>query len=45
MSDVLTRIKRAILAGYYEFSDKARAEMKADGLTELDLKPVCFFLF
>lgn len=37
MSDVLVRIKRAVLAGHYIFSDKARAEMKTDGLTELDV--------
>jgi len=37
MSDVLVRIKRAILAGRYVFSEKARLEMEADGLTELDV--------
>ncbi len=37
MSDVLVRIKRAVLAGRYSFSEKARVEMKADGLTELDV--------
>jgi hypothetical protein len=37
MSDVLIRIKRAVLAGYYAFSEKARIEMEADGLTELDV--------
>jgi hypothetical protein len=37
MSDVLVRIKRAILEGRYEFSEKARIEMRADGLTELDI--------
>ena len=37
MSGVLIRIKRAVLAGRYAFSDKARAEMEADGLTELDV--------
>src|SRR5437016_31570 len=36
MSDVLVRIKRAVLAGHYAFTDKARTEMKADGLTEFD---------
>ena len=35
--DVLVRIKRAVLAGRYAFSDKARLEMEADGLTELDV--------
>lgn len=37
MSDVLIRIKRAVLAGHYAFSEKARLEMEADGLTELDV--------
>jgi hypothetical protein len=37
MSDVLVRIKRAVLAGHYAFSDKARVEMEADSLTELDV--------
>ena len=37
MSDVLVRIKRAVLAGRYAFSEKARVEMEADGLTELDV--------
>lgn len=37
MSDVLVRIKRAVLAGRYAFSEKARLEMEADGLTELDV--------
>lgn len=36
MNDVLTRIKRAILAGRYGFSEKADLELIADGLTELD---------
>jgi len=35
--DVLVRIKRAVLAGRYAFSEKARLEMEADGLTELDI--------
>ena len=35
--DVLVRIKRAVLAGRYAFSEKARMEMEADGLTELDV--------
>jgi len=34
MSDVLVRIKRAVLAGRYAFSEKASIEMEADGLTE-----------
>ena len=37
MSDPLVRIKRAVLSGRYEFSEKARMEMKVDGLTELDV--------
>ena len=37
MSDVLIRIKRAVLAGCYAFSEKARIEMEADNLTELDV--------
>jgi hypothetical protein len=35
--DPLVRIKRAILAGRYAFSEKARREMEIDGLTELDI--------
>ncbi|HBB97930.1 MAG TPA: hypothetical protein DC054_21320 [Blastocatellia bacterium] len=31
MSDVLLRIKRAVLTGHYAFSEKARTEMKIDG--------------
>ena len=37
MSDVLVRIKRAVLAGHYGFSKKARMEMKIDGLSEMDV--------
>ena len=37
MSDVLVRIKRAVLSGRYAFSEKARLEMEADSLTELDV--------
>jgi len=37
MTDVLVTIKRAVLAGRYAFSEKARAEMEASGLTELDV--------
>lgn len=37
MSGVLVRIKRAVLAGHYAFSEKARVEMEADSLTELDV--------
>jgi hypothetical protein len=35
--DVLVRIKRAVLAGSYTFSEKALVEMDASGLTELDV--------
>ena len=35
--DVLIRIKRAVLAGRYAFSEKARLEMETDDLTELDV--------
>jgi hypothetical protein len=35
--DILVRIKRAVLAGKYAFSEKARVEMESDGLTELDV--------
>ena len=34
---MLVRIKRAVLAGRYAFSEKARLEMEANGLTELDV--------
>ncbi len=37
MSDILVRIKRAVLAGHYAFNEKARFEMECDGLTELDV--------
>lgn len=37
MSDILVRIKRAVLAGHYAFSEKAQVEMEADGLEELDV--------
>lgn len=37
MQEVLVRIKRAVLAGRYVFSEKARREMEEDGLTELDV--------
>ena len=35
--DLLVRIKRAVLAGRYAFSEKARLEMEVDSLTELDV--------
>ena len=37
MRDVLVRIKRAVLAGRYAFSEKARIEMATDRLTESDV--------
>ena len=37
MTDVLIRIKRVILTGRFAFSEKARLEMEADGITELDV--------
>jgi hypothetical protein len=37
MDAILVRIKRAVLAGRYEFSAKALDEMETDGLTPLDV--------
>lgn len=37
MSNVLIRIKRAVLAGRFSFSRKAADEMDADDLTRLDV--------
>ena len=37
MDDVLVRIKRAVLAGRYIFTEKASIESEADGLTEMDV--------
>jgi len=37
MSDILVRIKRAVLAGSYMLSEKARIEKEVDALTELDV--------
>ena len=37
MVDILVRIKRTVLAGRYAFSEKARIDMEADGITELDV--------
>jgi ribosomal protein S3 len=37
VSEILVRIKRAVLAGHYAFSEKARVEMEVDGITELDV--------
>jgi len=36
-SDILIRIKRAVLTGRYIFSKKARMEMIEDGLAEADV--------
>jgi len=38
MSDILKRIKRAILEERYAFSEKAKIEMKMDDITEMDVK-------
>ena len=35
--DILIRIKRAVLANHYAFSEKARLKMEIDDLTELDI--------
>ena len=37
VSDLLIRIKRAVLAGRYAFSEKARTELDADNLSEQDV--------
>lgn len=37
MSETHVRIKRAVLAGHYAFSEKASLEVEADGLTELNI--------
>ena len=37
MTDILKRIKRTILRGDYAFSEKARVEMEADQITELEV--------
>jgi hypothetical protein len=37
VTEILIRIKRAVLAGRYAFSEKARTEMEIDGITELDV--------
>ena len=36
MSDILVRIKRAVLAGRFVFSEKAKIELELDGLDEMD---------
>jgi hypothetical protein len=35
--ELLVRIKRAVLEGNFEFSEKSRLEMEADDLAELDI--------
>ena len=37
MVDVLVRIKRAVLAGHYAFSEKALQEMECDRITDQDV--------
>ncbi len=37
MSDILKRIKRAVIAGNVVFTDKATSERERDGLTESDV--------
>jgi hypothetical protein len=37
MSEVLVRIKRAVLAGHYDFSEKALLEMDASAITPEDV--------
>ncbi len=37
MGEILIRIKRAVLAGRYAFSEKARIEMEIDRITEMDV--------
>jgi len=37
VTEILIRIKRAVLAGRYAFSENARTEMEIDGITELDV--------
>jgi hypothetical protein len=37
MSDILVRVKRAVLSGNYVFSLKVRMEMREDALTEIDV--------
>ncbi|MGI8908604.1 MAG: hypothetical protein ACR2IE_19180 [Candidatus Sumerlaeaceae bacterium] len=36
-TDILRKIKRAVLTGRFEFSLKAAEELEADGLTEADI--------
>jgi hypothetical protein len=37
VTDILVRIKRAVLAGHYVFSEKASLELEADNLTRTDV--------
>ena len=37
MSDILVRIKRAIISGHYVFSKKARIEMENNKIIEMDV--------
>lgn len=37
MQGILTRIKRAVLAGRYQFTEKAQIEMDRDRITEQDV--------
>jgi hypothetical protein len=37
VGEILIRIKRAVLAGRYAFSEKARIEMEIDRITEMDV--------
>jgi hypothetical protein len=37
MTDILVRIKRAVLAGHYAFSEKVYLEMDADRITKQDV--------
>ena len=37
MSNILVRIKRAVISGHYAFSEKASQELEADCLSEMDI--------
>jgi ribosomal protein S3 len=37
MNDILIRIKRAVLAGQFVFSEKAQIEMEIDNITDMDV--------
>jgi len=45
MLDGLVRIKRAVLAGRYAFSEKARIEMELDGILDPTLGEVLYSPF